>query len=561
MQVKRGLGVSIFFILIISVFSLSVASAFWPFDWLFKSKQVHGNVVSGYGYGSDSGYGSESAVVRSCQDYDNGINYYQASKVVYNGKDYPDTCNGAYLYERYCSSAAISTINYKCLYGCQNGSCLSTPRVSGYCYDSDGYNLNVLGYVNFSDIDGNKGFLPDSCDGNYVYENTCDSLTNRSKRSISLCSNGCEDGVCKTVSRLSFCSDSDGNNPSVRGNVTYKDVRGVSGYGADYCVGNKLYELSCNPVSNSTSYQTQICSNGCENGACKNPPAVSSYSYCVDFDGYNQNTSSNVTYLDIYGNAGVSYDTCSGNGVLEKICNFSSNSSTQLLLSCSNGCENGACIALNNSLNITTHEIWSYCVNFDGYNVNLTSNVTYLDIYGNAGVSYDTCSGNVVYEQYCNSSSNASAFISATCPMGCQNGACIYSTFENESVLDEVDDILTDDLGEDSNVNSGEDTSSNASSLGDSHGESGGLNQGKNSNVSGSESCDSGCVFNKKCYPFGYRIGWRYCSENNEFIDQKDESKKCNNNFECNSNVCMDNQCISPGLVSRMVNWFKKLFG
>ncbi|MCK5625064.1 hypothetical protein KAI04_04445 [Candidatus Pacearchaeota archaeon] len=70
----------------------------------------------------------------------------------------------------------------------------------------------------------------------------------------------------------------------------------------------------------------------------------------------------------------------------------------------------------------------------------------------------------------------------------------------------------------------------------------------------------TGCELEDKCYPMGYRKKGRYCSENNEFIDQL-QAEACDNNFECKSNFCVSGECISEGLMKKIINWFKKLFG
>jgi len=70
----------------------------------------------------------------------------------------------------------------------------------------------------------------------------------------------------------------------------------------------------------------------------------------------------------------------------------------------------------------------------------------------------------------------------------------------------------------------------------------------------------SGCVEDKKCYPFGYRKGGEYCSDNFYFIAQLKEKSKCDNNFECTSNSCVSGQCVSEGLLKKILNWFKKIF-
>jgi hypothetical protein len=71
----------------------------------------------------------------------------------------------------------------------------------------------------------------------------------------------------------------------------------------------------------------------------------------------------------------------------------------------------------------------------------------------------------------------------------------------------------------------------------------------------------SGCLFENKCYPFNYRRSGEYCSiESNRFEGQLEAGSFCNNNFECSSNVCVDGECISGGLLRRILEWFRKLF-
>ena len=72
----------------------------------------------------------------------------------------------------------------------------------------------------------------------------------------------------------------------------------------------------------------------------------------------------------------------------------------------------------------------------------------------------------------------------------------------------------------------------------------------------------NGCELKDKCYTFGYRKDNKFCSDlDNQFIEQKKADASCENNFECSSNLCIDNQCISSGLWQKIIGWFKKLFG
>ncbi len=70
----------------------------------------------------------------------------------------------------------------------------------------------------------------------------------------------------------------------------------------------------------------------------------------------------------------------------------------------------------------------------------------------------------------------------------------------------------------------------------------------------------NGCDLESKCYPFGYRKSGRYCSDGREFIKQI-QSGFCDNNFECKSNLCVNDECISRNFIQKIIDFFKNLFG
>ncbi len=72
--------------------------------------------------------------------------------------------------------------------------------------------------------------------------------------------------------------------------------------------------------------------------------------------------------------------------------------------------------------------------------------------------------------------------------------------------------------------------------------------------------CD-GCILGNKCVFIGYRTEDKYCDITSEFKDQKKADASCNNNFECSTNLCIDNECVSQGLWRRILGFFKRLFG
>jgi len=72
----------------------------------------------------------------------------------------------------------------------------------------------------------------------------------------------------------------------------------------------------------------------------------------------------------------------------------------------------------------------------------------------------------------------------------------------------------------------------------------------------------SGCLDeNNNCIPYGTRIKSDFCNIDNRWIAQKDESNACDNDYECASNVCVNNECVSHNLIQKVISWFKNLFG
>lgn len=69
-----------------------------------------------------------------------------------------------------------------------------------------------------------------------------------------------------------------------------------------------------------------------------------------------------------------------------------------------------------------------------------------------------------------------------------------------------------------------------------------------------------GCQLEGGCYPLGYRKSGNYCSEGG-FLEQVSDEGSCENNFECKSNLCIDNGCVSSGVWRKFMSWLKGLFG
>ena len=72
--------------------------------------------------------------------------------------------------------------------------------------------------------------------------------------------------------------------------------------------------------------------------------------------------------------------------------------------------------------------------------------------------------------------------------------------------------------------------------------------------------CNSGCVFWNDCYDFGYRKNGMYCSKSGYFIEQFGDDALCDNNFECETNLCIDGQCVNSSFIQKVMNWFRNFF-
>lgn len=70
-----------------------------------------------------------------------------------------------------------------------------------------------------------------------------------------------------------------------------------------------------------------------------------------------------------------------------------------------------------------------------------------------------------------------------------------------------------------------------------------------------------GCFEGKMCYPLSYRKEGAYCSEDMEFVDYKLSGVACENNFECDSNLCVNNECLSGSIWAKFMRFLEKIFG
>ena len=73
--------------------------------------------------------------------------------------------------------------------------------------------------------------------------------------------------------------------------------------------------------------------------------------------------------------------------------------------------------------------------------------------------------------------------------------------------------------------------------------------------------CKDSCPSGDSCLPIGYRQKGEFCSGEGVFKTQFESEVQCDNNFECSSNLCIENQCVSGSLIQKILDWFKNVFG
>lgn len=72
--------------------------------------------------------------------------------------------------------------------------------------------------------------------------------------------------------------------------------------------------------------------------------------------------------------------------------------------------------------------------------------------------------------------------------------------------------------------------------------------------------CD-GCYYSGKCYNYEHREMIdevpSYCNYNDQFVAQNGPKERCNNNYECKSNVCLDGKCVEGSMLRRVIEWIR----
>lgn len=71
---------------------------------------------------------------------------------------------------------------------------------------------------------------------------------------------------------------------------------------------------------------------------------------------------------------------------------------------------------------------------------------------------------------------------------------------------------------------------------------------------------NTGCSHEGKCLPIGVRAENKYCSMDKTMVRQlAGEDESCTNSYQCASNICVNNACIGPSMIQKVMDWFSSL--
>lgn len=71
----------------------------------------------------------------------------------------------------------------------------------------------------------------------------------------------------------------------------------------------------------------------------------------------------------------------------------------------------------------------------------------------------------------------------------------------------------------------------------------------------------SGCSVGDTCLPIGTRKSGQYCDIDNKMKDVVADNLACSNNFECLSNLCVNDSCVAGNVWQKFLSWIAGLFG
>jgi hypothetical protein len=369
------------------------------------------------------------------------------------------------------------------------------------CIDSDkGVNYSVKGEVT-TYLNGGIQYYLDYCnDAAILNESYCEeNIASTVIRDCGMEGKVCSDGACVEEQIVAECGN------------------GIQDIG-EQCDGNaRAISASCQYFGYASG--TLGCKSDCTFNFSDCVGTGQAYT-CTDSDG-------GLNYF-VWGNASlvnaVNFinDSCiDKNYLMEGYCPSEGGLVAGQQHFCENGCVNGACVEESNgescSVDVTGCDLeWKVPV---------------------CGVVVSSADG---LEELCEIPGNASGSISSgfsfdntfscvetnLCPYGCVDGACIEEECSSDPDCEKDHECIANvcvDIEE--------------------------------------ASCEEGCSINNKCVDVCYRTSDSYCSLNGEVVAQQAENTLCYNGCECESNLCLNGQCVSGTLFQKILNWFTNIFG
>jgi hypothetical protein len=547
-------GVLVISLLVISVLVLSsvgFASAGWFEDFLGKimGNTITGNVVSGgeckildvYGV-KVPGYTYYELFIKT-EGLSNSTKYKLSGTVSYDDsvlKIYSQDQDGIILKStRTYNSQGIEFIKSKSISLTVNGQVVC-PIVQALqenitCTDSDGgENYSVYGQIDWV-LEGQPHSTFDTCVNSItVEERICGNGTGANV--YYNCPNGCLDGAC--VGSGPDLTPPVISQPQPTGGInTTQILLGVSTNENATCG----YAFSNRSISQMTSFAT---TGGIRHFEAVN--LISSYyqvyvrcqdaagnvnldPFTFDFTAIGQSNATTCTLgttrcSPVYN----AVDECKEEaGVVQWV----------LRDYCTNNCSDGACVSFSNET--TT------CTDSDGGLDYYVKGVVTGELVPASGLREDTCLDNQLREMFCNKNGLGEPFL-YTCPNGCSDGACITKNPEcNPRYVCVVNPSICPPSGVQ------EKYCQDFECWEKSYTEEVKCNPGQ---------C-SGCELEGKCIPYGFRTTVElfnaepgrynlYCDIDGILKEQKIKNPltgawaECQNNYECDSNLCSRGQCI-----------------
>ncbi len=259
------------------------------------------------------------------------------------------------------------------------------------------------------------------------------------------------------------------------------------------------------------------CPEGCSDGVCLGEPIPLGENECFESD-ERLNLYEKGHLIDKQHSADY-WDTCLDENTLrEYYCG--PDNYLYYSFNCPNGCQDGACLGLTAEQTSKSCEdsdaLYPIWVNFN------EKGIVKAEGGLNRGTYEETCEGDSVKEYICDV--RGALEIKYDCTYGCKDGACLTPTYIEPKEEEEPLEVPRD--------------------------------------TEETIYICQGCEFDSKCYPFGFRKDGNFCSdENNRFIEQKKPETICENNFECDSNLCINNECVSGTLWDKLIRWLSGIFG